>query len=77
MLLKDLAITFGAVALPLGVAGFVAFVVLGWCAPFMMFSATRSLRKIARELERANDYREHYEHGARPAAIGEGSRARL
>jgi len=40
----------------------------GW--PLLALSAVRSLRKIARELERANDYREHYEHGKKPTPIG-------
>ncbi len=38
--------------------------------PFLCFSVVRSARTIARELQRANDYREHYEHGVRSGPLG-------
>lgn len=38
--------------------------------PVVMVLGVRSLRRIARELQRANDYREHYEHGTRPGPLG-------
>jgi len=43
-------------------------IVFGW--PLMAYSAMRSLRKIAREIERANDYREHYDNGVRSGPLG-------
>jgi hypothetical protein len=58
---------FGAVAglLIFGFAGIVAL-----ASPVMLVSLVLNVRKIARELQRANDYREHYEHGVRPGPLG-------
>jgi hypothetical protein len=66
----ELLSTVGAVGAACVVVVVVSAAVLGICAPFMLLSAARSLRRIANELERANDYREHYAHGKRPTAIG-------
>lgn len=38
--------------------------------PVMCVSVVRNIRKIARELERANDYREHYNDGIRSGPLG-------
>jgi hypothetical protein len=58
---------FGAFAgvLIFGFAGLVAL-----ASPVMLVSLVLNVRKIARELQRANDYREHYEHGVRPGPLG-------
>lgn len=66
-------IVSGVLGLSVGVVAilfyFCIFVIMfGW--PLLAWSAVRSLRRIARELERANDYREHYEHGKRPTPLG-------
>jgi hypothetical protein len=47
-----------------------AVVIAAFLFPFALFSIARSARHIARELQRANDYREHYEHGVRPGPLG-------
>jgi uncharacterized BrkB/YihY/UPF0761 family membrane protein len=47
-----------------------AVVVAALLFPFALFSMARSLKRISRELERANDYREHYDHGLRPGPLG-------
>lgn len=41
------------IALVMGVA-YISFMVMAFALPFMAFSATRSLRRIANELERMN-----------------------
>lgn len=56
----------GLVAL---VVGLVA-VAVAIASPFLLVSVVLNIRKIARELERANDYREHYERGVRPGPLG-------
>ena len=38
--------------------------------PFLGISLVRNIRAIARELQRANDYREHYDHGVRSGPLG-------
>jgi hypothetical protein len=49
---------------------YLAIAAAGIMIPFAVLSLARSARRIARELARANDYREHYEHGARPGPLG-------
>jgi hypothetical protein len=49
---------------------YLAIVAAGVMIPFAILSMARSARSIARELERANDYREHYERGVRPGPLG-------
>ena len=55
----------------LGIVLVVCLLIAIFFWPLLAISAVRSLRRIARELERANDYREHYDHGVRPGALGE------
>lgn len=38
--------------------------------PFLVWSVVRNIRRIANELQRANDYREHYDHGVRSGPLG-------
>jgi hypothetical protein len=61
---------FGAFGTLVGVVSLCACVVLAVCSPFLVWSVVLNIRKIARELQRANDYREHYEHGVRPGPLG-------
>ena len=49
---------------------FVAILGLTLAFPLMCFSVVRNIQRIARELQRANDYREHYDHGVRPGPLG-------
>lgn len=49
---------------------YLAIVAAALAIPFAVISTARSARMIARELQRANDYREHYEHGVRPGPLG-------
>jgi hypothetical protein len=59
--------SFGALFFVVGVTAGLVFAV---SYPFLAWSVVLNIRKIARELQRANDYREHYEHGVRPGPLG-------
>jgi hypothetical protein len=65
--ITGLIASFGVLSVVVGIiAGFVFAV----SYPFLAWSVVMNIRKIARELQRANDYREHYEHGVRPGPLG-------
>jgi hypothetical protein len=60
----------GALGSVVTVALVVVAAAVGLASPFLLVSVVLNVRKIARELQRANDYREHYAHGVRPGPLG-------
>lgn len=67
---SDVLGVLGGIGVLTALLFYVAIVAAGLVIPFAVISTARSARMIARELARANDYREHYDHGVRPGPLG-------
>lgn len=66
----DVVAVLGGFGVLVLIVFYLAIVAAGVMIPFAIVSMARSARTIARELARANDYREHYDHGVRPGPLG-------